>query len=268
MFQGYSIALENINLQCIKEELLKLETEELSNADSRQNAYQYLHKVCQGLQQTNRFFVDEEFLSQLKTIFELHKDICPTRKKLYRARVFSREEFHPEKIGTQYEGFDAEQSFVNKNAKWASFGRMNPAGITVLYAASDISTAVSELHPYFGSMYSVATIKILQPLQIVDLSQSVSYCTSMFLSSLSLEIQELLSHGSNEIDYILPQYISSYCKHLGYDGLVYRSKYVSRTTAQSKKGLNFVIFNYNKCEVINSKLYEVDKLSIRLRKTK
>lgn len=74
---------------------------------------------------------------------------------------------------------------------------------------------------------------------------------------------EFISQGFDEKDYIFPQFIASYCQHLGYDGIAYRSKYATKENVQKNQGINFTVFNYQKCEAIGSKLYTVNKISIQ-----
>jgi hypothetical protein len=47
------------------------------------------------------------------------------------------------------------------------------------------------------------------------------------------------------------QYIAKFIKNLGYEGIKINSSFY-------KKGRNITIFNYDKCELVSSKLYEID----------
>lgn len=242
-------------------------TQEQERDNSLKEAFEYVKRIREGLQSENRFFVDEHFLKCMDFVFHEAEKTLHNGKHLYRARPIRNEEIKKELSGTQFEGFDAENSFVNSKSKWPTSGRMNPQGITVLYTASDVRTAVTEHHPYFGQTFSVATILVKEDLKIADLSTSYSALDDSFLRYFSLYIQEWISEGSGEKDYVFPQYISSLCQHLGYDGIGYRSKYATRSDVRNQKGINYTIFNYSKCEPIESKLYVASHISVRVEPT-
>ncbi|CAN7262392.1 RES family NAD+ phosphorylase [Variovorax sp. LjRoot84] len=49
-------------------------------------------------------------------------------------------------------------------------GRVNPAGISTLYLATDENTAVSEVRPWIGKHVSVAQFELLRDVRVVDCS--------------------------------------------------------------------------------------------------
>lgn len=61
------------------------------------------------------------------------------------------------------------------------------------------------------------------------------------------------------IDYIPTQYIAEYVKNLGYDGLAYISSLDTQALRNNFiENMNYVIFNYNKCEAIKSNIYKMN----------
>lgn len=130
--------------------------------------------------------------------------------------------------------------------------------------ASDVRTAVSELYPYYDQTFSVATIRVKDGLKIADLSQGGSGIKDDFIRHLSLLIQDRISKGGSEKDYIFSRYVASLCKKLGHDGIGYRSKYSTHEDVRNKTGINYTIFNYEKCEAIESKLKNVEGLSVKI----
>ncbi len=232
--------------------------------ESYKEAYEFILQVKDGLQKNNRFFVDECFLHKLNAIFEEAETSIEKGTILYRARKYNREEIDESRLGTQFEGYNAEESFVNLGSKWPTSGRMNAQGITVLYVANDIRTAITELHPYFEEYYSVASIEVKNSLKIADLSKGWSTNDDDFTRFLAVYVQEWVSQGSSEKDYVFPQYISSYCKFLGYDGIGYRSKYATRENVRNNLGINYTIFNHSKCKAIESKLYQVRRVAVSI----
>ena len=233
------------------------------NKNAMQDAYNYIRKVKESLQSDNRFFVDKKFTEYLKKIFYEADVFIPAGQNFYRARRYDANRIDSSKIGTQFEGYGVKESFVNEDSKWPSIGRMNPEGISVLYVASDIRTAITELHPYYNEIYSVATIKTNEQLRIADLSRSESFIDDAFTRNIAIYVQEWISQGSSNKDYVFPQYISSYCKSLGYDGIAYRSKYATKDNTRKREGINYTIFTFKKCEVISTKLYDVGKVSVQ-----
>ncbi|EJV56387.1 hypothetical protein IEM_05269 [Bacillus cereus BAG6O-2] len=57
---------------------------------------------------------------------------------------------------------------------------------------------------------------------------------------------------------ILIQYIAKFINNLGYEGIKFNSSLY-------KKGRNITIFNYDKCEPVSSKLYEIDDICFEVK---
>lgn len=47
-------------------------------------------------------------------------------------------------------------------------GRANPKGIPYLYTANDKETAIAEVRPWIGAYVSIAELKVVRPLTIVN----------------------------------------------------------------------------------------------------
>lgn len=221
--------------------------------------------LIESLKNKNRFFIDEWSLDALRHLFNERESFIQKDSILYRAREYDSREVKNKK-DKNYEGYDAEGSFVNFHTKWPTEGRMNPQGIYTLYCASDIETCIAELKPHSGGEYSVATIVPKQQLKIADLSIRVELKDEkdVFFSTLCKYIVNGLSKGSGGEDYIFPQFIAAFCKHCGYDGIAYRSKYASFADTELCKGINYSIFSYDKCEPKDSKIYDVEEVKIKI----
>ncbi len=202
------------------------------------------------------------------------EDIFKDCKKSFNNTIFRSRLFHPleepfkvEKLikhpkDKDFQGYSKEGSFVNP-CGCPNAGRMNKKGVKCLYTASDVEISMLEIDPSIDSYVSVATIKCKEELTIVDLSKTESRNNDRFLMHLSLLIQERIKLGNSENDYIFPQYIASVCQSLGYDGIGYRSRFSNnRLSARYKEGINYAIFNYDKCEATSSRIYKVDELNI------
>ena len=74
-------------------------------------------------------------------------------------------------VGMEPLGYPAERMKPLPNAP--TEGRVNPAGIPVLYMATNRRTAISEVRPWIGHSVSVAQFRIRRRLKAVDLSKEI-----------------------------------------------------------------------------------------------
>lgn len=229
--------------------------------DENISAARLIKDIKDSLKYENRFIVDKIFNDLLLNYCEDKKTATIINKGeiLFRARIYTEDDRHERKHnykkckGTTWEGYDKEGSFVNFEDKWNPEGRMNPSGIKYLYTATDIETCLAEIKPYGKTLISIAEIKILQNIRIVDFSKKPRIKDSEFMASFSVSIDRELSRGDiGKGDYIFSQYIAEFCKinKKDFDGLAYSSSF---NEDPSKK--NVTIFNYGKCKAISSKLY-------------
>lgn len=225
------------------------------------SAESYISEIKRKLKRTNRFSIDEEFNTSLLKCFAEKKKLIEKGRILYRARIYSEDDRYEKygelKKGT-WEGYDEDNSFVNKKDDWNAPGRMNPAGIKYLYTATTIDTCLAEVKPYAKTLVSVTEIRINRDLNIVDFSEQMGAQNSSGMAVFSLSIDRELSRGDIGVgDYIFTQYIAEFCKVKSFDGMVYSSSF------DENSGENIVVFNYDKYEAISSKLYFIDKIKIK-----
>lgn len=130
-------------------------------------------------------------------------------------------------------------------------GRANFAKESVLYLASDIQTACSEVQPTCNDLISVIRFNITEGLTIIDFRdlpehlQSVStekntaqdFMDFFFCRSLCRIFSMPVSSRSPEY-YKYSQFITHYLISQGIDGIIYRSSHNYDT-----KSYNFVLFN-------------------------
>ncbi|WP_191090668.1 RES domain-containing protein [Niallia endozanthoxylica] len=115
-------------------------------------------------------------------------------------------------------------------------GRANPVGISVLYCAFSVETAISEVRPWKGAEVTVAKIKNKEKLNLIDLSkidpiispfQFKNIMSEVSSRNLLLILQQMLSRPINpnksEIEYIPSQFLTEFIKSLKYDGLIFKS---------------------------------------------
>ncbi|PPT51095.1 hypothetical protein XarjCFBP7652_02700 [Xanthomonas arboricola] len=125
----------------------------------------------------------------------------------------------------------------------AASGRMNRAGVSFLYAASNQETALSEVRPHPGHVVSVGEFRASRNLVVADFSQ-VSI-TDFSLSDkrlddywLLLSIDRLFSvpvPPEERQSYVLSQLFSDVIRQLGFDGISFHSSVGT--------GINYAFFD-------------------------
>lgn len=122
-------------------------------------------------------------------------------------------------------------------------GRMNRAGVSFLYTASNLETALSEVRPHPGHVVSVGEFRSSRTLMIADFSQ---VSIAEFSSSderlndywLLLSIDRLFSvpiPPEERQNYVLSQLLSDVIRQLGFDGVSFRSSVGT--------GINYAFFD-------------------------
>jgi hypothetical protein len=146
-------------------------------------------------------------------------------------------------------------------------GRVNPAGIAVLYTASRVSTAISEVRPWKGAPVSVAKMITNKGLRLVDLvsqnrrnrrnTRARAYVEGLsdVLSSIGAAMAEPVNPDDTEIDYVPTQYVAELIKAKGYDGVKYASA-VSR-------GENVALFDVDSVNIDSVHLYSVKTVAYK-----
>jgi len=148
-------------------------------------------------------------------------------------------------------------------------GRINPDGISYLYAATDIKTAILEVRPVPTQYVSVAQIEILTDTVVYSFAKPLEFDNDgkNWLSCVDYnEISKYFAmpnYGGNSY-YLATQYISEYIKHMKnpdgqavFDGLCFRS-------SLNPDGTNYVLFDVSdsgkKYRICNSSLCRVKNL--------
>jgi len=131
-------------------------------------------------------------------------------------------------------------------------GRMNADGVSVLYAAQDLETAVSEIRPSIGSIIAVIQVRTTRPLKILDFHllerafQSIAFFDSDYdrLSERLAFIRHLHGlisrpvHPTHAHEYMITQALAEYLAYIHpekVDGVLYKS-------VQREGGVNIVLF--------------------------
>ncbi|CDN46552.1 RES domain protein [Neorhizobium galegae bv. orientalis str. HAMBI 540] len=221
-------------------------------AISRTNPADFL--VLQQRLQTENFFQVEPTLEEL--IAPFLKDIeilLPEAEVWYRARlgesaIFRRFPF------AGWESKIVRIPWLDKDIgapppPKAGFGRLNRAGVSVMYLASDPYTAVAEIRPHPGHHVSLGGFKSLKTIRLADFSPDISiFATSDARLSLYAVIQafdRLMSMPvtpDQRTPYLLTQLLAEVLLRHGFDGVRYRSSVST--------GSNICIFYPDKFEFV------------------
>ncbi|MCT6815327.1 MAG: RES family NAD+ phosphorylase [Lysinibacillus fusiformis] len=226
----------------------------------------------------NRFILKDEVLNYLEQMAKDNQKILSEGTIIYRARLFNEdtsfinyldasgqrsesdknmyfEHLIDTKKKTGFWGYNSDESFVPPENSNITDGRANPSFIKYLYTAEDPYTAMVEIRPYLNSKISIAGIKVIEEIKVVDFSYDSLRNLETIGEILMYLIMEDFSKpsDSNKSDYIPTQYVAEFIKNLGFDGIRF-------TSSLHKKGRNITIFKYKKCKVIGSKLYEINDI--------
>lgn len=192
------------------------------------------------LRLSNRFFLktalDFERIQFVLTY--LCRNACEVAVKWYRARIADdKREFSPSDMGAPPHDR-------------AVSGRANPVGISYLYLASNIQTALSELRPHRGQTIAYADFDVPGDLNLIDLRDPRKTMSPFrfiaddipiergdfdLFARFGRELAEPVIPSATSIDYLPTQYLCEFIKHCDYDGVVYSSS--------MGEGVNLALFN-------------------------
>lgn len=131
-------------------------------------------------------------------------------------------------------------------AHLATSGRANPFGISYLYMASSIDTAISEVRPFNEGVVYVSEIKAIgpdnrdEPLIFIDLTnprrdispfvfsedeyELLIYSLSL-LEQFSKDLSKPVKPHKSDLEYLPTQFICEYIKSLKYKGIIFNSSF-------------------------------------------
>lgn len=176
--------------------------------------------------------------------------------KLYRARVFQSDDAlesamaHPEReLGPHPKGR-------------GRAGRMNAAGVSVFYGATDVEVALAEVRPPVGSRVLVGQFAITRTLRLVNLDELArikpssklslfdpdavrQYSRRDFLANFTQRLTMPVMPEMEDQSYIITQVIADYLatnKNLDVDGIYFKSAQISGHD-EDHPGRNVVLFH-------------------------
>jgi hypothetical protein len=221
-------------------------------------------RFAQAVRRRWRFSRDSEqvdFLATLLATSATRREVLPAGSLVFRAQ-----------LGCDWPANDEEEAedpgprpFRPARMKplrdRASEGRVNPRGIPCLYTATHAETAAAEVRPWIGAYVSVAQMKILRDLTVVNCT-SDDQRSMIYLVEPSPEEREIavwreidrafarpVERDEYSAEYAPTQVIAELFREQGLDGIAYRSSL--------GEGHNIALFDLDAAVVINFTLHEV-----------
>jgi RES domain-containing protein len=207
-------------------------------------------EFVQGLRERNRYMpTNKAYFAKLLEGCLKRRQLLSSGTSLFRSRIMpleqslANEPFRPEDMGPP-------PSHV------ATAGRLNPEGISCLYAALEEDTAVAEVRPWTGARLTVAEFKTLDPLELLDLTPGLvvpSGSSELRQHFLSLIITRPI-HREDRWGYLGTQYLAEALKAKGVVGILYESSLRAR-------GRNVAIFSTLTLNAERTKLVDIYAVS-------
>lgn len=222
----------------------------------------------------DRYYTEHPLLDRLKGYLGGKNKVVSVGEVYYRARIINdcalkdymmvvcqKEDgdYHRYFRNTnKFRGLTKEGSYVPPSNSVIKEERANPKYVKFLYMAENPTTAIIEVRPLWSDKINLAEIKVIDDLQIADLTYEVINRPENMTEFdwLLYYIQVSFSTPTNDVDeYIPTQIIAANIRKWGYDGIRYNS-------SLHKGGVNLTIFAPEKCEAVSSRIMRISNYSI------
>jgi len=156
-------------------------------------------------------------------------------------------------------------------AHLANAGRVNPAGISVLYLADSAKTTLHEVRAGVFDYVTVGNFKLKRDIEVIDFASlgkispfianealGISYTQHSIniehLKLISQQIAKPVRRHDSALDYLPTQYISDYIKSQNFDGVEYIS-------TMCDDGFNLAVFDEKLFKCTKTTMYDIQSLS-------
>ena len=192
----------------------------------------YLSSIESKILKENYFTFEEEVQSKIRKKIKYLSDTIEVNSIFYRARIgyektSSSQDFMDNKICYQAYKFD---KISAPPTKLANAGRLNREGVSFLYLATDIDTAISEVRPDPGHKVSIGKFKATKKIKIANFDKAFldAYLIENTFESLSFlnHIDQLFSHPITKDErhqYMITQFFADIFRKIGFDGIMFSS---------------------------------------------
>jgi len=217
--------------------------------------YQDWDSFCNYLIGENRYILNDKYKKLTEEILKLAKDrevFLEQGSIFWRAKTSKglRVAEDGEIVSDKY----TQEEMSAPPKEKAKDGRANPAGISYLYLAEDLETAVAEIKPFIGDRITIASFTLNKKIKIVDIRKNAPSLLEAIQSKdknsfdhLWFGIKMYFSVPIKPEDpkrYIPTQYLAELFKNNGYDGVIFES-------VQKKGNFNLVLFNPSDAQLKN-----------------
>lgn len=187
----------------------------------------------------------EELNKHLDLILK-YTDVLPKGSSYYRARVV-----HPEDYSNLDPVIDsysspvlwgyAPQNMLAPPAEMATDGRANRAKEPFIYLANKPEVCCAEVRPIFTEEISVMKFTLKNDIKIINIKSCIPECSDCLeyevIKQVMISFVDPVKKQDNN-SYSLTQYISSYIREKGYDGIMYGT-----LNSIDSDSFNLVLFN-------------------------
>ncbi|MCG2712307.1 MAG: RES family NAD+ phosphorylase [Candidatus Omnitrophica bacterium] len=209
--------------------------------------YRDWENFCKYLSNENRYILNDEYKKLTEEILKLAEDreaFLEQGSMFWRART-SKIPRVTEDGAIDSDSYTAEEMSACQEEDTKD-GRANPTGISYLYLAENIETAIAEIRPYIGDKITAASFVLSRKIKIVDIRQGAPSLPEAVFSknkdsfdNLWFGIKMYFSMPVKPQDpkgYIPMQYVAELFKNNGFDGIKFDS-------VQREGNFNLVLFN-------------------------
>jgi len=142
-------------------------------------------------------------------------------------------------------------------------GRANAKGIAYLYVSLDEETSIAEVRPWVSASVSVATLKSVRSLRIVDCSENIDMSWQKPTEDpkvitawrdVNYAFSKPIVPMDNVASYAPTQILAELFHQNGFDGIAYRSSV--------GPGCNIALFDLELAEIINCYLVKIEKIKL------
>lgn len=186
-------------------------------------------RLRKRLMTENYFDVEPELTSIVSHAGDRIVRTIPKNTKFFRARIGARQRQSMDGPGVGYSPYvDAELGAPP--APRATNGRLNRAGVSFLYLASNVETAAAEVRPHPGHVLSLGAFIAKRPLKVAAFDVGIKDFSSsegdldlfgfLFTTDTAMSLPAL---PEDQMRYSITQLVADAVRQAGFDGVTFRS---------------------------------------------
>lgn len=233
-------------------------------------------KFCRYLIKQNRYILNKKWGRFIETVLftgKKREHILEKGGVLFRARIGSDErEYEDGRIDVS----PLPPQEINAPPYENTIeGRINPEGISYLYLANDVETAISEVRPGLKQDVSVGRFSLTRDIAVIDASQDKHSRYVLSEQNIERASEEWEPYVWRDINYsfsfpirvgeenaqhVPTQYLSECFKNAGYDGIIYKSSF-------TKEGYNIALFDPKVTRLLGAQLFDIVSIAYEYTET-